>query len=334
MEKKRNLNLDLIKVISCFAVVGLHTLKCDVSVLNSVFYYLCGFAIPVFFMSSGYILVNRDAISGQHIFKKIINILLVVAIWNIIIESAKLTYHLLIKKQTVSLLDIISAVFGSLIQKGIMFHFWYLGALMIVYIFIWFVFKINLNKKPMIIWSISVGISVILQLLTYLRGESLQKEVIQTFRQWTFIQYFMLGGMIPSIMPKIQKINIRLHGVILTVFCGVIPVYQLTMISRVGDPHAEFFYDDVITIIWSGLLFTFLMRLCINEKAEKIISSLVPLIMGVYIIHVLVIKAIVHFCPLDSFYKSLAAWGGVMLVSLLGAFILSKLPLANKLIKI
>ena len=47
-----NHNLDLVKVFACIAVVGLHTLHKDISVINSTLYYLCGFAVPVFLLQA------------------------------------------------------------------------------------------------------------------------------------------------------------------------------------------------------------------------------------------------------------------------------------------
>lgn len=46
--RMRNLNLDLLRIIACIAVVGLHTLQKDLSLFNCTLYYMCGFAVPAF----------------------------------------------------------------------------------------------------------------------------------------------------------------------------------------------------------------------------------------------------------------------------------------------
>ena len=58
-KQKRNINLDMVKIIACISVIGLHTSQKDISAFNAALYYLCGFAVPVFFMSSGYILLDK-----------------------------------------------------------------------------------------------------------------------------------------------------------------------------------------------------------------------------------------------------------------------------------
>lgn len=50
----RHYNIDLIRTLACIAVIGLHTYGIEIGLPNSIVYYLCGFAVPCFFMSSGY----------------------------------------------------------------------------------------------------------------------------------------------------------------------------------------------------------------------------------------------------------------------------------------
>ncbi len=78
----RNYNLDLLKIIACAAVVGLHTLQKDLSFINSTLYYCCGFALLVFFMCSGYMLLQRDSVTFTYVIKKIASFLRVVLMWS------------------------------------------------------------------------------------------------------------------------------------------------------------------------------------------------------------------------------------------------------------
>ena len=51
--RQRNENIDLIRAMACLAVVGLHSFAKDEDI-SSWFYYVCGFAVPFFFMASGF----------------------------------------------------------------------------------------------------------------------------------------------------------------------------------------------------------------------------------------------------------------------------------------
>ena len=75
--------------MACIAVVGLHTFPKDLSTVTASLYYLCGFAVPVFFMSSGYFLLNRGEVSYKYAVQKCIGIIRVVFLWNSIIFILK-----------------------------------------------------------------------------------------------------------------------------------------------------------------------------------------------------------------------------------------------------
>lgn len=62
----RNNNIDLIKLYACICVVALHTIPKDLSAVTTTIYYLSGVAVPLFFMSSGYFLLNRGEISIKY----------------------------------------------------------------------------------------------------------------------------------------------------------------------------------------------------------------------------------------------------------------------------
>lgn len=95
----RNSNIDLLRVLACIAVVGLHTIPRDLSVLTSLLYYLFGFAIPTFFISSGYFLMNREGVSWKYSQKKMFGIIKIVVIWNFLFLLVKLFKNLSSTKQ-------------------------------------------------------------------------------------------------------------------------------------------------------------------------------------------------------------------------------------------
>lgn len=65
MNKNRIVGLDLLKIIACLGVVGLHTIGKDSSEINRILYYLCGYAIPCFFMVHGYFILNKAELSAH-----------------------------------------------------------------------------------------------------------------------------------------------------------------------------------------------------------------------------------------------------------------------------
>ena len=192
----RNTNIDFLKFLSCIAVIGLHTLRKDLSIANAWMYYLCGFATPVFFFASGYILLQRKEISYKYCFKKIVRILRIVLIWDVGVNLGILILKILLDKDIDFVTFVKDMTYRSLIQKGTMWQFWYLGAMMLLYLLLPIIHKIvyENTKKWTCFWGAFVGVCACIQLFSVIAGYPIQASVIQTFRLWTWIQYFSLGG--------------------------------------------------------------------------------------------------------------------------------------------
>lgn len=338
-QKNRNSNLDLIRILACISVVGLHTLREDLSILNSSLYYLCGFAVPAFFMASGYMLLVRDKIDLIYSVRKIINILRIVIFWNMTIFMIDIVLAIY-RGQKVS-----ASWFGlfwidllrGLIQKGPLWHFWYFGALIILYILLYPLFDLlhvssisEKNKRLVFLWSICMVLSIVLQGTSIVAEKPLQKYCIQTFRLWTWMQYFMLGGVLHSQQKNWEKIHMKIHTGLLIVVTVWILIYQnLAARFLIHNMRAEYFYDDMFTILWISLLFTWIMRLRIDGNTICIIQELAPLTVGVYIVHPFIIRAINHFRTISTVPESIVFFLIVLVSALVMVWIMKKIPIVK-----
>ena len=124
---------------------------------------------------------------------------------------------------------------------------------------------------------------------------SIQKNVIQTFRVWTWILYFSLGGGYYLLNWIKIRISIKWHGLIMIVWTVINVAYQLIVGTIViHNTYAEYVYDSLFEIVWIILIVSFVIR--INLSAiRKYIEFLSPLTMGVFIIHPLVNRLCLHF---------------------------------------
>ena len=340
----RNVNLDLIKLMSCFAVVGLHTLNRNISIFNSVLYLLCGFAVPVFFASSGYMLFQKKEATWKYVFHKIINILRVVVIWTSAMFFIELIARLCFKKSidNYGILSLPLSILKCFIQQGRFYQFWYFGAMIIIYLLLPFMIKIargkgNANNGMALFkcWLIFAVFSIIIQGISLIYNTPLQANVIQTFRIWSWLQYFLLGGVMIYAVPFIkEKMSIVLHGVLTVVFSAIIPIWQnIAGCCIINETRAEFYYDDILTIIWVMLIFSYIMRISLNGSyIQTLIRNLSPLTMGVYIIHPLVIIVIKKVISVNSPITAVVAWAAVSVIAFVASFVISRLPYGKKLI--
>ena len=192
----RNINLDLLKIMACLAVVCMHTIQSTVSYFNLVICYMCTFAIPVFFASSGFALLHREGISYKYSLKKSLHILRITFIWSLPLGLLKFAAEKISGTNLFETPFIKEITYFPLIQRGNMGHLWYLGALMILY-FLLPVLQCLVKgsrKRWVLAWTAFAVICGAVQAASLFIGRPVQKDVIQTFRLWTWIQYFLLGG--------------------------------------------------------------------------------------------------------------------------------------------
>ena len=186
----------------------------------------------------------------------------------------------------------------DVLQKGTMWHFWYFGALSIVYIVLPVLVKICQKPHGKIrLWLILVIISVTIQIMSYFMRSSFQLKIIQTFRIWTWLQYFLLGGIFGEYKDKItNRCGMYKQVIALIIFSTAWVAWQITAGKHLlNDLHAEYFYDDAITIAVTSIFSSLILSLKLSEPIKQQIESFVGLSMTVYIIHPLILFILTHF---------------------------------------
>lgn len=114
-----------------------------------------------------------------------------------------------------------------------MYQFWYLGALIIIYLLLPLFCKLKARRikiknheipKLYIVWCVLLLTAVAMQICSVILGKSLQKNVILTFRLWSWFQYFILGGILYDIIPLINSkipLNSDRHVCLLPIVAAV-----------------------------------------------------------------------------------------------------------------
>ena len=130
----RNPNLDLVRILACVAVVGIHSVRVRDELLYNLAYYICGFAVPAFFMASGYMLLNRDALRPGYVVRKIAGVLRLAVCWTVLVCLLYMLKDVLEGMSPLSrIVELPGQIVLNLLQRGHIWQFWYLGATMLVY---------------------------------------------------------------------------------------------------------------------------------------------------------------------------------------------------------
>lgn len=274
----RNVNLDLVKVLASIGVVGLHA----IGMVNYSIYYFCDFAVPLFMMVNGYLMFNKSGITPAYAFTKILSLLKIVVCWNLlIILPVMVLRHKFVNP--------IRLCVNCLFQKGYLWHFWYFGALIIIYLALPLIHHLLKNRPllHLILVAILVIVSVTISIMSMIRGYSIQKYVPQTLRIWTWLMFFLFGGLCTtSYFDKLLIIPLWLHSVLTAVFAFVNNIVEKKIgLYLIHERIADLFYDDITSIIWYCLLFTLLLRVSLSALVKRAATRIEPLTLGIFIIH-------------------------------------------------
>ena len=321
----RNANLDLIKCIACLCVTGLHA----VGMSNYTIYYLCDCGVPLFFMVHGFLLLSREKAEYPYVFHKILRLLKIAFLWNLLISLPVFLFrHKIVNPFRLTL--------ESLLQKGYLWHFWFFGALILIYLALPLLHKLVYSRKTFhkAACFALMCLCLIMSITSITKGYPLPMLVPQAFRLWTWLFYFLLGGLFAGFSEETLRISLPAHGVLLMVFTIINNLTE----KRVGfylvhNRLAEYFYDDFSCIVWCALLFTFLLRIPLSEKASAAIQKLSSLTLGIFIIHPILLYGLDAARLSNSSAAMVVFWLGLFLVSCLITWVISRLPLLKTLVK-
>lgn len=333
---KRNLNIDLIKILACFFVVALHTQRNYQLELihNPILYYISRCAVPLFLMVNGYLLLKKEKIDYKYVLHKTKNILLVIVFWT-------LAYVILDSIRKKGITNVLSIFLGTFTQDGALAHLWFFWALIIIYIIlpILYKFKIFDNKNKfrnviILILSISVIIDIIFNYMYVKYNTNILENIPQCFRIWIWFLYFFMGGYYSRYIQN--NITIKKNIIITTILTIISFVYQYQLFVKISFTiNSEYIYGNLIIILWVISIFNLLNSIKIEGyRFKRIIEYLSNYIMGIYILHPMIINILNlsyhEKCPLYA----IVMWICAIVISLVCSIIISKIPKVKQFIRI
>lgn len=357
-EKNRLAHIDLLESIAIFFVILYHSTiySFDITQDNSMINYLLYFGrtilstcVPLFFFANGYLLFNRPFDLRKHI-KKIVRIILLVFIWAFLLMPT----YLLIAGEPLNFSTIISNILGITIDWG-MNLFWYLGALICMYIlFPALKALFDTSKKAFVFFIIVCALLTfglvmgeqVLNFLSILLNHNLNflnSPLLMMFNPfrgyygYSFV-YFCLGGLIYTYEKRILEIQktkrniisgfIILLSCVFLFLCGIFGSMTGTLWDVVWNG-----YDTIFTLINVLAIYVLCLSYSNNNKLIKMISCNT---LGIYFIHGLIIRltkpSIESFEMLCNLPSNIIYAVLILLICLLVCLLLRKLPLLKHLI--
>lgn len=342
--ESRNLNIDFIKSLAMLFVVGLHSffaydLDANDNLPLHVFRQMVfGLAIPLFFMVSGYLLLGRTNANFKYSLKKITNILRLTF-------TITIGYCMLKSIATLSF-DInmwIETMFLSFIQQGNFWVFWFLGAMILVYLV--YPYTSEIYKRDIQIgkphFYILVSITTLICLFFYILNitnhryiDCTERDIPQMFRLWNWLIYFCLGGLAKTVLRN-KNTNKK-------IWIGAsVSIALFIVLKTLSAQHpilnsVEYNYSSPFMMCYTFFVFLYVMSINI-AKISKIVNVTVPLFLPCYIFHPFVIAHTEMIAMKLSYLGCISSfiyWIFVSVVTLLLSYALMKIPYMNKVFKI
>lgn len=293
---EREYGIDLLKITACFLVVAIHTIDGRLGIINRLFQMITVVAIPVFFCVNGYLLLcKRKALNWHYCAKKISKILFICFMWEFL---HSIIYFVIYRKTR----NFIVSFLLDFVQKGLFFHFWFMGVLVILYCFMPFLAKL-LQEKIKVYQYILVALAIVcvfVDILQFLCKSQFVNAVPQTFRLWMWIFYFMLGGYIFRYKETTIYFNTISKYLTLIIGGAFLTLFAWMWIGRqyaFGKLDVAGFYGALPTILVVTLIMYKAIVFRFKGECVAIITRISGLIMGIYIIHPFVLSLWIHFLP-------------------------------------
>ena len=316
MKDGRNLSIDLIKIIAMLGVISLH---CNMDRLDNMIAFalsrIAGISIPLFFMVSGYLLLEKGG-DWRYSYKKILGIVKYVFLCSVIFSGIIILYY-----QQVNI-NVVGVFLGSFVQKGPLWVFWYFGAMCLLYLLLpilkwadkrWYYFYPKL-------FVCLLCVDFVVFIVTF--ACRWEYDVIQSFRLWNWLTYFSLG----SIIHKYEiYISVNVVVVVVSALLFVCFVYC----SREIIDGIEFFFTTPLCMIYATLFFMKIFSLQIQDNL--FISRLSDLFLPVYTIHFFVIKAFRNIITSQyiGIWTPLFDYLAIATITLLVCYIVMQVPMAK-----
>lgn len=243
MKPERLLSIDLIKVVAMCAVMCLHTQYAysETSTLAHFLYISAVVAIPLFFMTSGYLLLGRNNIDYKYAGKKIFGILRFVAI-------ITLVWYAVFGYRHHS--GFLNTTIGSLVQRGDMGVFWYFGAMIIIYALLPWLNRLYAEYfRGFVYLTIALfAIASVVFVLNISNDIHIEQHTIQTFRLWNWLLYFCIGGII-------RKRNIHVTWLAVIALFAINYLFQIQMLPYMDTRFCEYYYPSLPVMVLCIALF-------------------------------------------------------------------------------
>lgn len=356
MERKRIDYIDWLRIISALAVIGIHItitqpnnysvqeIGKDNYIILTCVYTLIQWAVPIFLMISGNLLLHSNKITFAKVKKMTIRMGAVLILFGSVFALLEQVFE----RKTLEIGMLPNSILLTLQQKS-WTHLWYLYVLIGIYLILVPLKKFvdnSSNKEICIFMAILVAGNFIIPTFNIAFGTKIENYMLFTL----YVTYVLLGYTIGGL--RVEE-NDREKNVIdtmtnrggvwigLWLLASIIKIIvQYANVVRCGEGAALILGDRIFTMIQALSVFCLFKKYMDAVHVGKLAKSISRCSFGIYLIHPFFINLLykmmnitpTNFPLLGIGFAIPLLWLLVFILSWGGTFIMLKIPVLNKLL--
>lgn len=329
MQNSRNSIIDILRILCCFLVICIHTAPLYIPyselgvstsqkmILLSLESFVRG-GMPIFFAISGMFILSKDILSLSKFYKKrIVSILIPFIVASII-------HYIVAKKINGGGVSINEYVNLLLIPTGISEHFWFVYAIIGIYIAApLFNAIVSKSDEKSAISSLCVIFSILVihdYIAPFIKG-----VFIPEFSIW--LLYFISGGLITKIKPSFKLYAmLSVSGYILTLVASYINYENISYVNLM--PYDSGINMYIFAVSSLGMFYS--LRVSFVGIISGIINHVSSATYMIYLLHICVQMIVSKILPTywyvgNAFTYTLSMSALIMFVSLICSIIINTL---------
>ena len=279
MTKNREYAFDILRVISMLMVIIIHVaniycrsfgiISNSSYLISLIFNTICRISVPIFFMISGTLLLDRKFNKEKYI-KRVLKYVLLIIIWDIIYLVWEYFY-----------LGVTYDKLYKLIIDPYRAHLWFLYTILVLYI-VQPILKTIMDKSNNTIKIVLLSIWILLSL-----ASMLNPYVAKYFTIFSYIGYFVIGKYLYEFIKKYDLRKYSISLILIMIICYIISIIMNYSLSiRLHQFYNLFFaYRTPFIMLASFALYTLIISNYKKDSLNKFFTELSDLSLGVYLIH-------------------------------------------------
>ncbi|WP_044879602.1 acyltransferase [Paenibacillus sp. IHBB 10380] len=308
LKDKRVIFIDILRILSIIAVIILHY-TADLLIrtndfntsswwISNIFNSISRFAVPVFFMISGSMILRVEVKSYRRFYiKKVLPLIISLVSWSLI--YAIYTQYFILKSSMGVYDFFVQFAYGLMYDRNYV-HLWFLYAIIAIYITVPLISRLvkacsekDLRYFLLCWFLISVVYRFISDIVFRTTSEYINIPITNIPLFTGYLGYFILGYYLYNYTISLRAKNLFYNLGVISFFVAPIATYFASFYSGILD---EMFYNpySLTTFFMATGIFVYfkeketVISEKINYKIKKIISSVSKASFSIYLIHLLV----------------------------------------------